>query len=324
MLIFNLHGNGMAEIKRAISFIYNSLKFSEIEPDIEEATELLIAKIGNEVYTEALEIYAEYPTEDADKDKFIVLMQRVIARFAYREFSANRDLTHDGNGRKMHHTDDAKVPFEHMLDRDDEAQLRKAYRAMDSLIAFLEENDELTKWKGSQKRQEMKSLFVYRLEDFEQFFPINNSRYTLLHLYPFLKEAQDTLIQPLMGERFAEYLNKVKDSAEISADENQVLYHIRRVMVLYSIAVGLERLPVSILPQGLISAYTGDRSTSKAKAVALPNDRASAADKIRVQMDRASRELSLFLDKIYPKTPPTPSDKPIVKLSNQNSKYVRL
>jgi len=138
-MLFNKNSLGTAELKVRIGFLYASNEFDNIKTDIEIAEEEIIELIGQAVYDRANAHYisASYEkttpsTAELLNDNLVHHIQLPVALFAYIEFSANRDVSHEDTGRKIKIDSlTEKIPWDWLLERDDASVLRKAHKTTD-------------------------------------------------------------------------------------------------------------------------------------------------------------------------------------------------
>lgn len=110
---------------------YANNDFTKIEGDIEQATDELARLVGEGVVALAEKAY--------DDDPLRKLVQRPVAILATLRMYQKNDLSHEDDGRKFKVSTDGgdKLPWEWQLDRDDALQIEAYYRAVDSLIVYL-------------------------------------------------------------------------------------------------------------------------------------------------------------------------------------------
>lgn len=82
-------------------------------------------------------------------------------------------------------------------------------KALDYGFQLIEENSEsLTKWDSSPINKSFSKLKIKSLSEFEEYFSLNGSYSTFYALQPFIREAQEKFIDPLLSD----CLNNLNDS----------------------------------------------------------------------------------------------------------------
>ena len=96
------------------------------------------------------------------------------------------DLSHEDDGRKFKVSTDGgdKLPWEWQLDRDDALQIEAYYRAVDSLIVYLNKTKP-EEWTGTGLYRATRQLIVRSGAQFDLYYPINRSERTFLVARPF-------------------------------------------------------------------------------------------------------------------------------------------
>ncbi len=276
-MLFNKDNNtGIAELKERIGFLYASNNFDNITTDLEIAEEEIIELIGQAVYDRAKTHYEsvnyEKDTPSATEklnDDLVHHIQLTVALFAYKEFAANRDVSHEDDGRKIKINSEAeKIPFEWMLDRDEAAVLRKAHKTTDRLISFLEKNeDDITEWKDSDAQKLARSLFINSAKDFDAKFPIDKSRRFFITILPFMQEVENTVIKATLNPIL---FDAIKDEIKVGAltgDNPDILALIQPALAFLTMAKAVKRLALQVIPEGVIQSYISDQLTTKANKI---------------------------------------------------------
>lgn len=247
------------ELRELIPVIDADLKFKKIRPDIITATNEMVRLVGQPFYELVFEKYEEENTEDS----FLVYCVRYpIAVKAYSLFAPNNDIAHTPNGRKMRNDKNEKLPFEWMVNADNEAWERRYYRALDDMLIYLQDNEA---WKNTDAFKSLNSLFITNTDDFDKFFRIQ-SRYVLLSLMPGIRQCEQREIKSRIGKtRFDELKSKLTTGTDLNDEEKELLELIQEACVFYAMAWAMTRLSVTIFPEGVLQAYTSDRDTIKIK-----------------------------------------------------------
>lgn len=229
------------------------------------------------------------PLTQEEELEIMEQIQVVILLDAYRTFIRNRDIAHTPDGRKMRLDANEKLPFDWLLDRSNASLDRKYYNSVDELLELIQD---LQVWKTSKAYELMHSAWVHSTDHLQEFYPQGN-RMLLMKLAPGLLRAQRKEIKSRIGsERYLEYDAIVK-SAVPSEDfvVSDIIAKCREAIILSAIHWALVRLRVTIFPEGILQAYTGDRNTTKARKV--PENSAIELTALAYKNDAAARLLEL-------------------------------
>jgi len=333
-MLFNKNSNGIDELRKHIGFLYKSNKFDDIASDLQLAHEEMELVVGSEVMQAAdlhyhSDAFQAAEQTDAEKllDKLIDHLQLPISLIAYKDYAITNDLSHDSSGRKMVlDPESEKIPFEWLLERDDQAILNKAHRTTDRLIKFLDDNIDNVPikdtWAVSEAYALSKECFINSAIEFDSIFPIQKSRRFFLAVLPFLKEKETLRIRPLIGaDLFTTLKEKIKDKDLVTTDK-VLLQYIKVPLVLLTMRDAVKRLSVEVLPNGVFQNYVSDRQTLKASSPAL----ASAKTNIIASLDADIKEhLALLQAEISKlKTDPNAPIEPTATIDLSAQKYIRL
>ena len=284
--IFNKNNNSSAELKEFIPYIDKDFKFDNLIPDINTSIKELKKLIGSEILDLLVQVYAEADYTDLQKEFLRVVRYPIIVN-AYRFYAPTNDLSHTNNGRKMTSDTSMKMPFEHMIDRDNDAQEKRYYRALDDLIDYLDaqqkfetpadedeefENSIYQAWTNSDNFKKSHQLFVRTYDDFNDNFPIK-SRLILLMLRKGLELCETDEIIPR--------ISKIK--------------YIQQGCVMYAMAWSIPRFSVNLYPEGVLQHYTSDRITSQAKKPSLNLEPQTAQAAFKLDFEKSMRQLEQFI-----------------------------
>jgi hypothetical protein len=255
-MIFNKDNKGNDELRELTGSYYKSNDFQKIKSDILWATEDLIKIIGLQVYARAENEYKdrEEPSE------LVEYVQYPIAIKATMEMYRKNDVSHGDDGRKIQiDSVHEKLPWEWQLKRDDAIQLDNYYKAVDRLLAFLD-REEIPEWTNSENKKTADSLFVRNAEIFDRYFPIEQSGRMYMILLPFIREAERLYIKPALGADYKKLLSKT----DLSEHENELLEYVYPPVPLFAMSIAIRRLPIGIIPAGIIRNYISSSETMNA------------------------------------------------------------
>lgn len=261
-MVFNKDKNGAKELRELTSNYYANNDFTKIIGEIELATEELTALIGEKVINLA-DRYYNKPDEESNEE-LIRKVQRPIAILATLRMYQKNDLSHEDDGRKFKISTDGgeKLPWEWQLDRDDMLHLEEYYRAVDSLIRFLNKN-EFKEWTETDTYKSSQQLIVRSGVSFDSYFPIDKSERIFLLLIPFIREAQRLTVKRAYGIGWDELLK------EESVPESDAHYAACMAVVLLAMGTALKRLPLRVFPGGVIRGYMAKNGMSDSQLAEL-------------------------------------------------------
>ena len=261
-----------SELKKSLGFLDADLSFDNFQTDIEHATLDLINLIGQAAY-DAIEAYYDDvpgytpgggdPTAEEMAD-LLKNAQDPVAMFANLAIEANTDVSHTNAGRTIKVGSDEKQPWEWQINRDNSAQYRRAFKALDVLINELD-TLAYTSWIQSDEYKASKQYFVYTTRQFNKIYGINNSRSLYLRLQPFMEDAEEEHIEPKIGiTKYAELKENILDDSVPTADA-LLLKRIQKAVAFFALADAFKTLPVEMFPEGLITYREKGRMASQAR-----------------------------------------------------------
>lgn len=256
-MIFNKDNNGSEELRTLTGNYYLNNDFELIKTDIELATEDIIKTIGKAVYDKA---ETAYTGSTAELLSLVKHVQLPIAMLATLKMTQKNDISHEDTGRKT--KIDAtveKLPWEWQLRRDDEIHLEDYYRSIDRLISFLD-TAAYDEWKNSDYKKSLNSLFIKNADLFDRYFPIDKSSRLFAILSPFIREAQRLYIKPALGDDYAILLA----GAELTNAQKELLEYVYPPIPLLAMSLAIRRLPLSIIPAGVVRNYISGSQTMNA------------------------------------------------------------
>ena len=247
--LFNRDGLGDQELVNVLGLIDRDLEFTKWEPILPLATKELVSIIGPEPVT-ALDAYYREDTKtqaDADKDwdEALRLAQQAIAMFAWIKVIPTLDAQHSTAGRGKHLGENEHGMTAVQEFKDEENIRSMAYQAVDALVAEMEEKA-FSWWTSSKKHQQLQTLLIRDKDTFDEFFVIGSHR-LFLTLIPMIREVQDAYIVPILGyQRMSALLDGTSDLPA------NILPMVQRPLALLAMKRAVERLPIEVLPDGIV------------------------------------------------------------------------
>lgn len=247
--LFNRDGLGDQELVNVLGLIDRDLEFTKWEPILPLATKELVSIIGPEPVT-ALDAYYREDTKtqaDADKDwdEALRLAQQAIAMFAWIKVIPTLDAQHSTAGRGKHLGENEHGMTAVQEFKDEENIRSMAYQAVDALVAEMEEKA-FSWWTSSKKHQQLQTLLIRDKDTFDEFFVIGSHR-LFLTLIPMIREVQDAYLVPILGyQRMSALLDGTSDLPA------NILPMVQRPLALLAMKRAVERLPIEVLPDGIV------------------------------------------------------------------------
>lgn len=255
-MLLNKNNEGAVELQRLVGTYFRSNDFSVIQSEIEAAESAVRRLIGNDLFARAEAFYnaAGFDGQaDTTDHRLVRAVQAPVAQLAMMRFYQQNILSHEDGGRKVKiHEGSEKMPWQWQYDRDDDALQDKYYRALDALYLFLDENlDEIPEWAAAPQRRELARCFVRDLTTFQKVFPLEDSYRMFYLLVPFMLEAQERIIRPVVGDEA--YARMAAD--EVPVDLAEQYAAAQRCIPLHAIITAVRRMSVRILPTMIVRRF---------------------------------------------------------------------
>lgn len=278
MKLFNRDGHGAEEITGVLGLISNRIDFETWSPLLPLGIRDVVAIVGREPVL-ALALFYETgckPTEELPASCTIPLgyLQQAVAMFTWLKIIPTLDAQHDTNGRSRRIGENEKGLTALEQFKDESNIQRLAYEATDALIEALDRG-EFSFWTTSHKYRQRAGLLIRNKETFDEFYHIGSHR-LFLTLLPMIREVQGGEIAPILG---TDFLTAVLEG---DAQLTPVLYdHAARALALLTIKKAVERLPVEVLPEGIVQVnqnapvkqrLKAEKEARNAVAASLGND----------------------------------------------------
>ena len=264
MKLFNIQADGSSEITAAIGLISNDVDFSKWEPVLPLGIREVTAIIGPEPVKALADFYAgnTEPGEDGSPDKAAALkyLQQAVALFTWLKIIPTLDAQHDGTGRSRRLGENEKGLTALQEFKDEQNILRLAYEATDALIEIMD-REAFPFWIESRKYNLRKGLLIQSKEEFDEYYNIGSHR-LFVTLLPIIREVQGAQVAPVLGRK---YLNLLLsgDNSEIS---DLLKEPAARAVALLTMQKAIERLPVEVIPEGVVQIQQSQPVNSRLRA----------------------------------------------------------
>lgn len=296
-MLFNRDGNGASEIVTAVGLIASGVDFSKWEPILPLGVREVSAIIGPGPVRELSGFYLDGPDDDADDDApdpekmalALAYLQQAVALFTWLKIIPTLDAQHDEGGRSRRLGENEKGLTALQEYKDEANILRMAYEAVDALIDTMTEGA-FPFWLLSDKYRRREGLLLRSREQFDEFYHIGSSR-LFVTLLPIIREVQGDEVEPIIGRA------RLSELLEVPTPRPEMREAAARAVALLTMKKAVERLPVQVIPEGVVqvqqsqpvnSKLRAEQNARQAVAAALGNDAARLLS--RLQMMVAAEE----------------------------------
>ncbi|MDE6277263.1 MAG: hypothetical protein K2M06_04060 [Muribaculaceae bacterium] len=263
MRLFNRDGEGAAEIVAAIGLISDDISFDKWEPILPLGIRDVEAIIGPEVVRALADFYegGEEPTDEMPATATTALryLQQAVAFFTWLKIIPTLDAQHGDAGRAARLGENEKGLTALEKFHDEENIMRLAYEATDALIAELD-REAFEFWTSSRKFRMRDGLLIRSKEQFDEYYNIGSHR-LFVTLLPMIREVQASDVAPVIGRKYM--------AAIIAGDEEVtpvLMEPAARAVALLTMKKAVERLPVEVLPEGIVQVQQSQPVKSRLKA----------------------------------------------------------
>lgn len=258
MKLFNKDGQGAAEIVAAVGLIANDITFDKWEPVLPFGIRDVVAIVGHEPVAALAEFY-ENDEIDSQKQSALKYLQQAVAFFTWLKIIPTLDAQHDTAGRSRRLGENEKGLTALQEFKDEENILSLAYEATDALVETLEVN-QFPFWVNSHKYKLRNSCLIHTKEQFDEYYSIGSYR-LFITLLPIMREVQQAELAPVLGNQILSLL------LERSQRETDMFGDIAaRAVVLFTMQKAVERLPVEVIPDGVVQVQQSQPVKSRLKA----------------------------------------------------------
>lgn len=312
MQLFNKHNNGSQELVQVLGLIDDDLPFSKWAPIIPLGIRDLKVIVGSDVIAALDDFYQHCddpdftasagspvaPTASAgsaggNMHEAVRLAQQAAAMFTWLKVIPTLDAQHSAAGRakRLGENEHGMTAVQEFKDEDNIRSM--AYQATDMLIAYLDEQ-QFTFWISSERCKRRDQLLIPSKDVFDEYYVIGSHR-LFLTLVPMIRETQDSDIIPIITrERYERLLAADPDLTPILLDA------VRRPLALLTMVKAVERLPIEVLPDGIVQVQQSqtvrdklraEREARQAVASALSSDAARYLQHLTdlvAELDKAS------------------------------------
>lgn len=259
MKLFNRDGQGAEEIVQVLGLIDQDLEWSKWEPILPLAIREVEAMAGADVVAAIDQCYQSGVAESDQMHEVVRLAQQTVAMFAWLKVIPTLDAQHGTAGRAKHLGENETGMTAVQEFKDEENIRNMAYSALDAMLSALNTaNPEW--WQKSQKKALLDRLLIRSLQQFDEFYTIGSHRLFLV-LIPMMSEVQEVAIVPVIGRARMKML--LEGSTELP---DYLLPMVQRPLALLTMKRAVERLPIEVLPDGIVQVQQQGMVRDRAKA----------------------------------------------------------
>lgn len=284
MQLFNKDNHGREELVAAIGVISKDITFEKWVPALPLGTRNLAAIVGRDVVNELDGLYRK-SEPSGEELQAVALAQQAVAMFTWLKILAPLDAQHGnaGRGKTLGENQHGMTALQEWEDK--ESIRAMAYEATDALIEVLDTN-EWPWWTDSVKCRQRAGLLLGSKEVFDEYYVIGSHR-LFLTLLPMIAEVQAGDIAPIVTAAHMEQLlsgDGLEDDVRL-----RLLDLARRPLALLTMKKAVERLPVEVLPEGIVQVQ--QQATVKQKLRAEKSAREAVAASLGADAERYLQQL---------------------------------
>ena len=261
--LFNRDGNGSAEIVAAVGLISNGISFDKWEPVLPFGIRDVEAIVGHEAVVSLADFYKNSQVPDGvDVDvaaEVLGYLQQAVAYFAWLKIIPTLDAQHDETGRSRRLGENEKGLTALQEFKDEENITRLAYEAADALVEVLDRS-KYPAWLLSRKYRQREGLLIRSKEEFDEYYNIGSHR-LFVTLLPIIREVQGAEVAPVLGRK---YLAALLDGDPVLSE--LLKETASRAVALLTMKKAVERLPVEVIPEGVVQIQQSQPVKSRLRA----------------------------------------------------------
>ena len=167
------------------------------------------------------------------------------------------------------------------------------------------------------------NLFINHADEFDRVFPIEKSYRLFNILSPFIKEAERTIIIPIVGKERSALLKQNARSGALTDEDEELLDFIKPALVLLTMHKAVRRLNSTLLPDGLLRVYAESGNSSRGSVSKSLRDTAALA--FEKDANEHIAALQIFLAQLTAtETNTTYVPDPVVPANDEDNNFFRV
>ena len=282
MVLFNKANKGAEELVSVLGLIDSDLTFEKWAPIIPLGVRDLKAVIGDDTVKALDDFYKEDTGENGENDteeqkaekeakrEAVRLAQQAAGMFTWLKVIPTLEAQHGnaGRGKRLGENEHGLTGAQEFKDEDNIRNM--AYEAIDALVELLDDKA-FDFWTNSPKKKAIEKLLIKDKETFDLYYHTGSHR-LFLTLVPMIREVQEDHIIPILTrDRFDKLL---QGDETLTA---KLMDAARRPLALLAIKKAVERLPIEILPTGIVQVQQSATVRDKVRAEKAARESVAAA-----------------------------------------------
>ena len=282
MVLFNKANKGAEELVSVLGLIDSDLTFEKWAPIIPLGVRDLKAVIGDDTVKALDDFYKEDTGENGENDteeqiaekeakrEAVRLAQQAAGMFTWLKVIPTLEAQHGnaGRGKRLGENEHGLTGAQEFKDEDNIRNM--AYEAIDALVELLDDKA-FDFWTNSPKKKAIEKLLIRDKETFDLYYHTGSHR-LFLTLVPMIREVQEDHIIPILTrDRFDRLL---QGDETLTA---KLMDAARRPLALLAIKKAVERLPIEILPTGIVQVQQSATVRDKVRAEKAARESVAAA-----------------------------------------------
>ena len=283
-ILFTKDSHGTGEIQNIIGFSDADIPVAKVWPYLRTASREIYEIIGKTNYQICETVANGEIVPSEEHSDLYDLVRYAIALNAFRKHAPLTDISFTNEGRTFRRDEHEVSAFEWQIDKSDDAMERSYYEAVDELITFIMDSEEL---EPSDYMTQFSGLYVPNLKTFQKFININNSHLLYFKLAPSLRLCEQREIINRLGDKFSEYKLPInKDSYITNLIQNCCVY--------FAMADGIQKFSVQLFPEGLMKAEKTNKKTASGY------DKESTTNFYKKELESLFSNLEIEIKKLQP------------------------
>lgn len=220
------------DLRKYIADIDATANVERFEPHMRPVREKVLNIIGASTYSSLKTYYQDsYPGDDSKKDTAVMYIQGAMGNFMARLYKTFHAKGPDEKDRKYRYQEEKIL----------EMHLDNAWTEMNNLLKHLESNStEFPQYQDTDSYKERKNLFIKSANQFNKYYPINNSSYFYTNVVYIIKEVQ------------LEIQRRIKNfPASLSEIDDDTQWIIGKAITFETMARACKRMDYTELPVGI-------------------------------------------------------------------------
>lgn len=283
-ILFTKDSQGTGEMQEILGFSDADIPVAKVWPYLRTASREIYEIIGKTNYQICETVANSEIVPSEEHSDLYDLVRYAVALNAFRKHAPLTDISFTNEGRLFRKGELEGAALEWQIDKSDDAMERSYYEAVDELITFIMDSEEL---EPSDYMTQFSGLYVPNLKTFQKFININNSHLLYFKLAPSLRLCEQREIINRLGDKFSEYKLPInKDSYITNLIQNCCVY--------FAMADGIQKFSVQLFPEGLMKAEKTNKKTASGY------DKESTTNFYKKELESLFSNLEIEIKKLQP------------------------